>query len=179
MHSTSVSQVSSDLIGPMEILVSATRVQKNSALFTIRCVGHSKFTDGTLILRAGRFKSHQVDSVGLWRGNSDTDRFDQSFNYALSLPEGKKANVVVMFQGRVPGVDYMYTTKGDLSVYQLPDTLLQTEGDYNFLDWVEIDYLIKKKGYDGKSEDEIRAIDPNFWKRIQYVKHGHGRKNKK
>jgi len=179
IRSQSISQVSGKVKGPLEVKLSAACVHSNSVLFIVRCLGHFKFTEGTLIFEVGSFRSKSVDTLHLWSGNSDTNNFDQTFNYTLRLPEGKKANVAATFQARVTGLENMYAVKGDLCVYQLPDTLLQAEGEYNFLDWVEIDYLIKKKGYDGKSEDEIRAIDPNFWKRIQYVKHGHGRKNKK
>jgi len=179
IHSPSISQVSGKAKGPLQVYLSAARVQSNTVLITVRFLGHSKVTDGALILEVSRFRSQGVDTVRLWSGNSDSDRFDLTFSYPLDLPVGKKAYVACTYQGKVTGMKEICTGSRGLSIYNLSDTLLQAYGSYEWLDWTEIDYLIKKKGYEQMSEDEIRAIDPKFWKRIQYVKHGHGRKNKK
>ena len=179
IHSQSISQVPGKVTGPVQAYLSATRVQSNSVLITVRILGTSKVTNGALILDISKFRSQGIEKIQLWSGNFDTNRFDQTFSYALDLPIGKKAYVACTFKGEVMGLQGISMGSSDLSVYNLPDTLLYAYGGYEWLDWNEIDYLTKKKGYDGKSEDEIRAIDPNFWKRIQYVKHGHGRKPKK
>ena len=166
-------QPSDDLIGPLEASVFASLMPPNSVVFTVKCLGHNKFTDGTLSLRINIFRGQHVDTVLLWSGNSDTDSFDRTFNYIFPLAQGKKAYVAAKFSAKVTVVNRIFTLNRDLSIYNLPDTLLQTEGEYNWLDWKEIDYLIKKKGYERMSEDEIRVVDPKFWKRIMEVKHGH------
>ena len=159
--------------GPLRVFLSATRRGTDSMQVHIRCLGNTKFTAGALNIGVHIFPNRRVDSTRLWSGKSDTGNLDRTFNYTIKLAEGKKCWIVTTFEGRVKGIDGMYAAMADLAAYQFPDTLLQADGEYSRLDWAEIDYLIQKKGYGQKTEDEIGVIDPKFWERIMQVKHGH------
>lgn len=178
MHSESISQVPGCVTGPFEVCLSAGRVGTNAVQLSVRCIGHSRFEGGVLRLGVNVLRNQYTDSVILWSGKPASDSFDRTFNYTLPLAEGKKAHAAATFEGRVFVLNEVITIKRDLFIYSLPDTLLQAD-DYAWLDWVEAAYLMKKNGFEGKSENEIRVIDPKLWKRIMHLRHGYGRKSGK
>ena len=165
----SFAQIYSDLTGPVQATVSASRLSKNSVRFTVTCTSDGKFVDGFVSLSINIYKSKHIDSVLLWKGDSDTEQFKRAFDYTINLPERKKAYVNAIFSSRDSGSNKIVKLEREYYVYNYPDTLFQTAVSYSYLEGLEVDYLIKKRGFENMTIEEINAIDPRFAKWIKKV----------
>ncbi len=145
-------------------------LRMNSVRVTIHCIADSKFTDGSITCKVGKLQKKAVDTLSLWSGNSDSESFDHTYYYILQLEKGKKGRVEVSFVGHITGMGSRVMSNRAMYAYRLADTLLTGEESYAALDKSEVDYLIRKKGYDQKSEDEIKTLDPDLWNKMQKVK---------
>ncbi len=165
------------LMWPMSISVVARNVHDSSVHFDVICKGARAFTAGRVTLTIEHFQEPGRDTVSLWSGDSKGESFERIFTYQLPLPIGSRAHVSAMFSAALTsdGRTHSATVAGDQSVYHLADTLLCAPGEFGFLDYAEAEYLLKKHGYESKTDDELQALDRTLWKRIQLLKHGRSR----
>lgn len=153
---------------PLRVESIRGNLRMSNVVFTIQCIAEQKFTDGSIICTSSKYGNKKIDTLSLWTGSSDSTNFDRTYHYILQLPNGKRGHVTAVFRGQTEG----NSVSSSLELYacRVVDTLLVDNGSYAALDRPEVDYLIRKKGYEQKSEDEIKALDPDLWKKMQKLK---------
>jgi len=155
---------------PMNIAALVGRLRGGMYIYSVRCTADRKLTDGLLRIITAVHGSKTIDTLTFWKGESEADTLDKTGHYSMPFEVGSKFHVEVIFAAHVAGGSGKTTLTRNLYAYRLSDTLLTGEQSYAALDKAEVDHLIKKKGYVGKSAEEIKTLDPELWKKMEAVK---------
>ena len=153
---------------PIRVDPLQTLLRKTGLVFTLHCLADQPLTDGVISLSLTKYGSKKPDSLTLWKGACDTAGFDVTEHYAFTFAVGTKAQVSGAFHASVAGT--AAHASSTLYIFRFADTLLVSRESYDALDKAEIDHLIKKKGYENKTEDEIKTLDPELWNKMQKAK---------
>jgi hypothetical protein len=151
----------------MRIAALVGRLRGGMFIYSVRCTADRKLTEGLLKIITNAHGSKTIDTLAFWKGESEADTLDKTGHYSMPFEVGHKFHVEVIFTAQVAGGSGKTTLTRNLYAYRLADTLLTGEDSYKALDLAEVDHLIKKKGYEGKTEEEIKTLDPALYKKME------------
>jgi hypothetical protein len=154
----------------MRIAALVGRLRGGMFIYSVRCTADRKLTEGLLRIITAAHGSKTIDTLTFWKGESGADTLDKTGHYSMPFEVGSKFHIEVIFTAHVAGGSGKTTLTRNLYVYRLSDTLLTGEQSYAALDKAEVDHLVKKKGYEGKTDEEIKALDPELWKKMEAIK---------
>jgi hypothetical protein len=154
----------------MRIAALVGRLRGGMFIYSVRCTADRNLTEGLLRIVTNAYGSKTIDTLTFWKGETEADTLDKTGHYSMPFEVGSKFHVKVIFTAQAAGGSGKTTLTRNLYAYRLSDTLLTGEDSYKALDKAELDHLIKKKGYEGKTEDEIKTLDPDLYKKMEAAK---------
>ena len=140
------------------------------------CYSIDRFSKGIVYLLISADSGATPDSIVLWNGswNGDTSKetFQKSFSHSFTSLKSKKSLIVAIFRFKAPRSTELWSVDSRSFLLHLADTIL-VDQSYDDLEDAEIIYDLKKGGYEGLSDEQLRKVNHELWKRI-IRRHGGG-----